>query len=186
MRILVTGGGGFLGTYLIKELLKNPTYIVTNFSRHSYEHLEDIGVPTIRGDLRKREDVDRALSQGFDAVFHVAALAGVWGPYDDYFQINYEGTRNLLDSAETYAVQRFVYTSTPSVVFGRDDLLGVDESCPYPPSHLTAYAETKTMAEKLVLERNNASTFLTCATGGSSPVSEGHSKRERRKTSDRG
>jgi nucleoside-diphosphate-sugar epimerase len=84
MRILVTGGGGFLGTHIIKELLKNSTYIVTNFSRHSYSHLEDLGVPTIKGDLRKIEDVNRALDQGFDAIFHVAALAGVWGKYDDF------------------------------------------------------------------------------------------------------
>ena len=163
MKILVTGGGGFLGTYIIKELLKNPTYIVTNFSRQNYPALEEMGVPTIKGDLRNIEDVRRALDKGFDAVFHVAALAGVWGKYEDYLGINYEGTKNLLTEARSHGVKRFVYTSTPSVVFGRGDLMGVDESTPYATKHLTHYAETKTMAEKLVLEMNNGESFMTCA-----------------------
>ena len=163
MRILVTGGGGFLGTYIIKELLKNPKYMVTNFSRHNYTHLEDLGVPTIRGDLKNVADVERALTFGFDAIFHVAALAGVWGRYQDFLDINYLGTKNLLEAAEAHGVQRFVYTSTPSVVFGKEDLMGVNEEQPYPKEHLTAYAETKTMAEKLVLQKNNSKTFLTCA-----------------------
>ena len=163
MRILVTGGGGFLGTFIIKELLKNSHYMVTNFSRHNYTHLEEMGVPTIKGDLKNPADVERALSSGFDAIFHVAALAGVWGRYQDYLDINYLGTKNLLEAAEAHGIQRFVYTSTPSVVFGKDDLLGVNEEQPYPKEHLTPYAETKTMAEKLVLQRNNGKTFLTCA-----------------------
>lgn len=163
MRILVTGGGGFLGTYIITELLKNPTYIVTNFSRHSYSHLEDIGVPTIKGDLKKKEDVERALDQGFDAIFHVAALAGVWGKYEDYYGINYLGTKNLIEAAKAKGVSRFVYTSTPSVVFNKDDLLGVGEEQPYATEFLNAYSETKTMAEKLVLEMNDGKSFMTCA-----------------------
>jgi len=110
MRILVTGGGGFLGTSIIKELIKNPTYVVTNFSRHTYSHLEDIGVPTIKGDLRIKSDVDRALSFGFDAIFHVAALAGVWGKYQDFFDINYLGTKNLLESAKANVIAKFIYT----------------------------------------------------------------------------
>lgn len=163
MRILVTGGGGFLGTHIIKELLKNSSYIVTNFSRHSYSHLEDMGVPTIKGDIRKREDVEKALSQGFDAIFHVAALAGVWGKYEDYYGINYVGTKNLVEVAQTKGIGRFVYTSTPSVVFNKDDLLGVGEEQPYATEFLNAYSETKTMAEKLVLAANDNQTFLTCA-----------------------
>jgi 2-alkyl-3-oxoalkanoate reductase len=163
MRILVTGGGGFLGTFIVQELLKNPGHMVTSFSRHSYAHLEDSGVPTIKGDLTRPEDVERALSQGFDAVFHVAALAGVWGRYEDYYGINFLGTKNLLEAAQKYGVQKFIYTSTPSVVFGTGDLLGVDETTPYAQAHLTAYAETKTLAEKLVLESNNSQSFLTCA-----------------------
>lgn len=163
MRILVTGGGGFLGTYIIQELLKNPTYMVTNFSRHAYSHLEDIGVPTIKGDLRKKEDVEKALDQGFEAIFHVAALAGVWGKFDDYYGINYLGTKHLLEVAREKGIQKFVYTSTPSVVFNKDDLMGVDENQPYATKFLNAYSETKTMAEKLVLQMNDGKSFLTCA-----------------------
>ncbi len=163
MRILITGGGGFLGTYITKELLKNPANIVTNFSRHSYAHLEDLGVPTIKGDLRKREDVEKALVQGFDAIFHVAALAGVWGDFDSYYSINYLGTKNLVELAKTHGIQRFVYTSTPSVVFNKSDLLGVGEEQPYATDFLNAYSETKTLAEKLVLSANDSRTFLTCA-----------------------
>lgn len=163
MRILVTGGGGFLGTHIIKELLKNPSYIVTNFSRHSYAHLEDIGVPTIKGDIRKIEDVKKALNQGFDAIFHVAALAGVWGKFDDYYGINYLGTKNLIEVAKAQGIQRFVYTSTPSVVFNKDDLLGVGEEQPYATEFLNAYSETKTLAEKFVLAANDGQNFLTCA-----------------------
>lgn len=163
MRILVTGGGGFLGSHIIKELLKNPTYIVTNFSRHSYSDLEDMGVPTIKGDLKKKEDVERALDQGFDAIFHVAALPGVWGKYEEYYNINYLGTKHLVEGAKSRGIQRFVYTSTPSVVFNKEDLLGVGEEQPYATEFLNAYTETKTMAEKLVLEMNDSSKFLTCA-----------------------
>lgn len=162
MRILVTGGGGFLGSYIIKELLKNPAYMVTNFSRHSYSFLEELGVPTIKGDLRNKADVERAMAHGFDAIFHVAALAGVWGKFQDYYSINYEGTKNLIEAAKVSGVKRFIYTSTPSVVFNKDDLLGVGEEQPYATEFLNSYAETKTLAEKMVLGLNDDS-FLTCA-----------------------
>ncbi len=163
MRILVTGGGGFLGTHLINELLKNPRYIVTNFSRHTYLHLEEIGVPTIKGDIRNPEDVERALSQGFDTVFHVAALAGVWGDPAEYYAINVTGTKNMLESAKRNGVSRFVHTSSPSAVLGPGGHMGSDETIPYPETHLNAYGETKQKAEEMVLSANDGKNFLTCA-----------------------
>ncbi len=163
MRILVTGGGGFLGTHLIKELLKNPKYMVTNFSRHSYPHLEELGVPTIKGDLRNAEDVERAVSLGFDTIFHVAALAGVWGDYDEYYGINVMGTQNIINAAKKFGVLRFVQTSSPSAVLGHGGHMGTNEEMPYPKEHLNAYGETKQKAEEIVLASNNGKDFLTCA-----------------------
>lgn len=163
MRILVTGGGGFLGTHLINELLKNPRYIVTNFSRHSYLHLEDVGVPTIKGDIRNPEDVERALAQGFDTVFHVAALAGVWGDPEEYEAINVTGTKNMIHSAMKNGVTKFVHTSSPSAVLGLGGHMGVGEEVPYPTEHLNPYGITKQKAEELVLAANDNHKFLTCA-----------------------
>ncbi len=159
MRILVTGGGGFLGTWIIKELLKNPSYMVTNFSRHSYEHLEDMGVPTIRGDVGNVEDVERALTQGFDAIFHVASLVGMWGKAEVFDRINITGTENLLNSAQRHGVKRFVYTGSPSSVFGRGGHQGADETLPYPKEHLGHYPRTKAAAEQLVLAANSPHFF---------------------------
>jgi nucleoside-diphosphate-sugar epimerase len=154
MRILVTGGGGFLGTWIIHELLKNPSYMVTNFSRHNYEHLEALGVPTIRGDVGNREDVERALSAGFDGVFHVASLVGMWGKKEVFDRINITGTENLLEVSRRFGVKRFVYTGSPSSVFGRGGHQGADETLPYPKEHLGHYPRTKAIAEVMVLAAN--------------------------------
>lgn len=155
MKILVTGGGGFLGTWVVKELLKNPTYLVTNFSRHNYEHLEEMGVPTIRGDITHAADVEHALSQGFDAIIHVASLVGMWGKKEVFDRINIQGTQNLIEMAKKFGVKKFVYTSSPSSVFGRGGHQGADETLPYPVKHLAHYPRTKAAAEKLVLAANS-------------------------------
>lgn len=162
MRILVTGGGGFLGTWIIKDLLKNPTYLVTNFSRHTYAHLEDMGVPTIRGDVTKEAEVEHALKQGFDAVFHVASIVGTWGERKVFDAINVGGTETLLRLAKLHGVKRFVYTGSPSSCFGRGGHQGADEALGYPPKHLCDYARTKAQAEALVLAAHD-NEFLTCS-----------------------
>lgn len=91
---------------------------------------------------------------GVDVVFHVAARAGVWGRYADYFATNVTGTENILAACRKHGVQKLVYTSTPSVVHTGVDLEGVDESIPYPKHFDAAYPETKALAEKAVLAAN--------------------------------
>jgi nucleoside-diphosphate-sugar epimerase len=155
MKILVTGGGGFLGTWIIKELLKNPSYMITNMSRHKYTHLEDLAVPTMQGDITKLEDVERVLREGFDVVFHVASLVGMWGRKEVFDAINITGTQNLLEVSKRMGVKRFIYTGSPSSVFGRGGHAGADETLPYPDVHLGHYPRTKAIAEKMVLDANS-------------------------------
>lgn len=162
MRILITGGGGFLGTWIVRELLKNPTYLITNFSRHPYEHLADLAVPTIRGDISIAEDVERALAQGFDTVFHVAGKVGMWGDPAEFDRINVEGTRHLLEASKRHGVKRFVFTGSPSSVFAQGGHAGADESLPYPSVHLNDYARTKALSEEMVLKANEGD-FSTCS-----------------------
>ncbi len=162
MRILVTGAGGFLGTWITRELLKNTTYLVTNFSRHAHTHLDDMGVPTIRGDLRSPADIEHAVAQGFDVIIHVASLVGMWGKAETFDAINVEGTRLLLEAAQKHGVKRFVYTGSPSAVFGKGGHAGADETLPYPEEHLGHYPRTKALAEQLVLAANRPG-FATCS-----------------------
>jgi len=147
--ILVTGGGGFLGTAICKKLLEKK-YNVINFSRNEYIHLTEAGITTRKGNLTDCGSIKAAL-EGIDAIFHVAAIAGVWGKESDYYNTNFLGTQNLVNEAKAAGIKYFIYTSTPSVVFGKDDIENGDESTPFPDNYLTHYARTKSMAEKLVL-----------------------------------
>jgi nucleoside-diphosphate-sugar epimerase len=151
--ILVTGGGGFLGTYIIKELISN-NYNVISFARNSYPHLELLGVKQIRGDLQNIADINAALFN-VDAVIHTASKVGMCGKYQDFYNINYIGTKNLVDAMKKNNVNKLIYTSTPSVVFGKDDIIFGNETLPYPNEYKTYYAETKMLGEKYVLENAN-------------------------------
>jgi len=152
MKALVTGGGGFLGTRIVQMLSARGDEPVV-FSRHRYPHHEEAGVRTMQGDLRDPEAVDRAC-EGMDVVFHVGALAGIWGPRKTFQEINVSGTRHVLQSCRSHGIRRLVYTSSPSVVFGDEELCGVDESQPYPRRHLAYYPETKAEAERMILGAN--------------------------------
>jgi nucleoside-diphosphate-sugar epimerase len=149
MKILVTGGGGFLGTAICKILISK-NYEVINFSRNEYPHLTDLGVKTLQGNLSDIDSIKKSLV-GVDAIFHVAAIAGVWGKYENYYQTNTVGSENLVNIAKELGIKYFIYTSTPSVVFGMDDINNGDESLEYPQKYLTHYAYTKHLAEKYIL-----------------------------------
>ncbi len=161
MKILITGAGGFLGTHLAKAL-RDKGHEVTNFSRGNYPHLDAMGVKTKRGDLRDRENVEEAV-EGQEVIFHVASKVGVWGNYREYYDINVKGTENLLNAAKKEGIKNLIFTSSPSVVFGKDQLCGVDESQPFPKKYVSHYAKTKALAEKMVLEAHNPPYFHTIA-----------------------
>lgn len=152
--ILITGAGGFLGYYIAKELVKNPNYKVLSFSRNSYDKLKLINVEERLGDLRNYNDVEKAL-ENIDWVIHTASMVGMWGKYEDFYQTNVKGTENIINAAIKNKVSRIVYTSTPSVVFGSESLSGVDESTPYPKEYFSFYAQTKSIAEQLILKLNS-------------------------------
>lgn len=153
MRVMVTGGGGFLGREIVRRLLARGDAVHT-FQRGVYPDLEALGATTTRGDLTDADAVHLA-AKGCDAILHVAAKAGVWGPYEGFYQANVVGTRNVIDAARQCGIAQVVYTSSPSVVFGGHDENGIDESAPYPNHYLTAYPATKAIAERLVLDAND-------------------------------
>ncbi len=147
-KILVTGGGGFLGKAIVKMLLEKNAE-VTSFSRHLYLDLKKMGVKQIQGDLFDEASVDIAV-KGMDMVFHVAAKAGVWGSYESYYNANVSGTEHVIKACMKHQVRQLIYTSSPSVVFDGTDMEGVDESAPYPEVFHAPYPETKAIAEQAV------------------------------------
>lgn len=150
MKVLVTGGAGFLGSAIVERLVARGD-IVCSISRSYYQKLENIGVEQIQGDISNRSDVDRAC-YGQDLVFHVASKFGIWGDYDDYYQTNVIGTENIICSCQAQDVPKLVYTSTPNVVFNGHHKEGVDESVPYPSKFSAHYPKTKALAEQKVLK----------------------------------
>ncbi|HTK78055.1 MAG TPA: NAD-dependent epimerase/dehydratase family protein [Gemmataceae bacterium] len=152
MRALVTGGGGFLGGAIVRQL-RDRGDTVRSFSRHHYDELENLGVEQRRGDLADAAAVADAV-EGCDLVFHVAAKAGVWGPADEYFRANVVGTRNVLAACRRHGVRRLVFTSSPSVIGSGRDIHGDNESLPYPGEYTAEYPRTKAIAEAEVLRSN--------------------------------
>ena len=161
MFALVTGGSGFLGRYLVEQLLARGDR-VRSFSRRPSAVLDAVGVETVCGDVRDRQATESAC-QRVDTVFHTAGVAGIWGPWERYHGINTIGTINLVDSALQTGVGSFVYTSSPSVTFDGTDQNQIDESAPYPSRWLCHYAHSKALAEKYVLDANGRGGLLTCA-----------------------
>lgn len=156
MKILVTGGGGFLGQALCRGLRAQGHAVVSFQRRHSPE-LAAMGVGQVRGDLADASAVAHAVA-GVDAVFHNAAKAGAWGSRASYFQANVVGTRNVIAACRAHGVGRLVYTSTPSVTHRAThpvEGLGADE-VPYGEGFRAAYAETKAIAEQEALAANDA------------------------------
>ena len=79
MKALVTGGGGFLGRYIVEQLVARGD-TVRSFSRGAYPELAAMGVETLRGDMRDRDAVIAACKD-CDVFFHTAALPGIWGDW---------------------------------------------------------------------------------------------------------
>ncbi|MGA1825518.1 MAG: NAD-dependent epimerase/dehydratase family protein [bacterium] len=155
MKALVTGGGGFLGNAIVRQLRERGDEVRT-FSRTGYPLLEELGVDQVQGNLTDQEAVKQAV-EGCDTVFHAAAKVGSWGAYEDFYSVNVAGTENVINACRKSNVHYLVYTSTPSVVFGKSDLEGVNESIKYPDYYEAFYPQTKAAAERLVIAANTNS-----------------------------
>ena len=144
----MTGGGGFLGSHLVRALLARGDAVCI-LARGDYPELEALGASMVRGDVRDAPTVARAV-EGVDVVFHTAAMAGGWGDARDFEAVNVGGTENVVAACRASGVGSLVYTSSPSVVHAPRDIEGEDESIPY-AEHFTAhYPRTKALGEKVV------------------------------------
>jgi len=155
--VLVTGGAGFIGSHLVTELLKNnfKLRVLDNLSTGSLEniksHISNPNFHFINGDLRDRKTLNEALKD-VKVVYHLAAISSV--PFsienpEETFQINVDGTRNLLELSAHNDVERFIFASS-SAVYGDPIYLPIDEKHPENPK--SPYALSKLEAEQKCME----------------------------------
>ena len=149
-RVLVTGGGGFLGSAIVMQLLDEGCTVKV-VGRNHYDHLDRRGVTCLVGDIADSVFTQEAC-RDVDTVFHVAAKAGIWGNSQEFSKANFEGTVNIANGCRKNGVGCLVYTSTPSVVFNNENIEGGNESLPYGTRFLCDYAKTKAAAERFLLE----------------------------------
>ena len=152
MKVLVTGGGGFLGSAICRQLLARGDEVIA-YQRSASEELEQLGIRIIQGSITDAELLNTAL-KGVDAVIHTAAKAGIWGAYDDYFGPNVTGTENVISACLNNNIHKLVFTSSPSVTHADGDIEGGDESLPYAEHYNSPYPATKALAEQMVMAAN--------------------------------
>ena len=160
-RALVTGANGFLGSYIVQQLVERG-YKVRASMRRRDDMISGMGVETVQADVRNLDSV-LAACEGMDIVFHTAAVSGIWGSWKMYHGTNTIGTRNVVESCIRQNVPRLVYTSSPSVTFTGEHQLNENESVPYAKRWLCNYPHSKALAEQYVLEANEDATLMTCA-----------------------
>lgn len=150
MRVLVTGGTGFLGRHLVHTLLDQGHRVrVLGRNPLACRELASLGVDVRQADIRDADAVTSACD-GVDAVFHVAALSAAWGRAGDFYTTNVVGTRHVLAGCRTHRVGRLIHVSSPSVIFDGTDLHEVTEAAPYARRCLAEYPRSKQRAERLV------------------------------------
>ncbi|AFM39673.1 nucleoside-diphosphate-sugar epimerase [Desulfosporosinus acidiphilus SJ4] len=156
-RVLVTGAGGFIGSHLTENLVRNGAKVrvfIRYNSRDGRGNLEDLEprildeIEIVAGDLRDADVIERSL-KGCDTVFHLGALVGI--PYSyknprEVVETNVMGTFNVLTAARDLGVERIVHTST-SEVYGSARYVPIDEN--HPLQGQSPYSASKIGADKL-------------------------------------
>jgi nucleoside-diphosphate-sugar epimerase len=155
MKAAITGGTGFIGSRLVERLVEKG-YEVKCLVRKSsqVEPLKKLGVELCYGDLLDHNSL-RSLTKSGDLVYHLAAMVTDWGSKRDFYLMNVEATRVLLEASKDSGVERFIYMSSSTVVWKSDfwevhDINDIDESYPYPEKYNDYYNETKADAERSV------------------------------------
>ncbi|MDI6733059.1 MAG: SDR family NAD(P)-dependent oxidoreductase, partial [Planctomycetota bacterium] len=150
MKVLVTGGAGFIGSHIVDKLVERgaKVRVLDNFSAGKIENIKPVlkKIELIRGDIRDIPTVKRAV-RGNDYIIHQAALKSVPESLkrpEEFNAVNVSGTLNLLIQAHKAGVKRVVFASSSSI-YGDAKVLPQKES--FIPAPISPYGATKVIAE---------------------------------------
>ena len=154
MTTLLTGATGFLGSAIARELLRDGHKIkLLARSNSDLANIEGLDAEIVSGDLRDRETLKSAL-QGCSKLYHAAAFYSLWSKDKKLiYDINVQGTRNILETALDLGLESVVYTSTVGCIGLSKDRTPTNEDYPMDPATLSNdYKLSKFQAEKIALE----------------------------------
>ena len=149
MKILVTGGAGYIGSHVVYELIDqgHDVTILDDMSLGLEENIDPRSI-FVQGSTHSDSDLDSVLSVDFDGIIHLAAWKAAGESMTDpakYAHNNLIGTINLLNACDRHGIKRFVFSSTSSV-YGNPEYIPIDENHPTEP--ISYYGETKLQVEK--------------------------------------
>lgn len=149
MKILVTGGAGYIGSHVVYELIDqgHDVTILDDMSLGLEENIDPRSI-FVQGSTHSDSDLDSVLSVGFDGIIHLAAWKAAGESMTNpakYAHNNLIGTINLLNACDRHGIKRFVFSSTSSV-YGNPEYIPIDEKHPTEP--ISYYGETKLQVEK--------------------------------------
>ncbi len=154
MTTLVTGGAGFIGSHVVRQLLdRGDTVRVFHLPNEPLDNLDGLAVERFPGDIRDADAVRQAMD-GCDRVFHLAAVYALWLPDPNVmFQVNIGGTRNIMEAAADQGVQRVVYTSSIARFGGHGAGTDATEDSPFALGPTGEdYARSKAESHELVMD----------------------------------
>ncbi|MBA2533566.1 MAG: UDP-glucose 4-epimerase GalE [Rubrobacter sp.] len=151
MRVLVTGGAGYIGSVVASQLVQagHETVVLDDFSRGHAEAIPE-GARLVRGNLLDATLVHETLSEGFEGVLHFAALSLVGESMEQpelYYRNNVCGTLNLLEAMGESGAERLVFSST-AAVYGEPDQVPIREKAPTLPTN--PYGSSKLAVDRLI------------------------------------
>ena len=157
MKVGVTGATGFIGSRLLRRLLDDGHRVKCLVrSPIKAETLEKLGAEVYIGDLSDPESL-KDFPKDCEYIYHIAAFVSDWGKKYDFFKSNVEATKVLLEASKSCGVKRFIFMSSSTVVWNAKfseihNLEDINEVYPCPTTYNDSYNESKSRAEKLVLD----------------------------------
>jgi len=126
--------------------------VATGRSRAVADELKNQGIEFLNADILKQGQLNAVFSPS-DCVIHCAGKSGDWGKYDEFYETNVVGTRNVVEACKTHRIGKLIFVSTPSIYYTGQDRFDVTEDEPLPKRPLTNYAKTKLEAERELMSR---------------------------------
>ena len=122
-KIFITGASGFVGGAIAKRLAPDHWVLAMARSAQAFEKVKALGVRPVSCGL---DTIEAGALQEFDTVIHCAAYVEPWGKFKDFYEVNVEGTRRLLEAARKAGVKRFIHIGTEAALFkGQDKIASI-------------------------------------------------------------